>query len=204
MSKLFSINKNKEIFLIFILLIFNISTGFSQRFSAGFSAGVSSSQIDGDAQKGYKKVGVFAGVFTDILLNEKSSVRIEIEYLSKGAVNNVEQAGGTVYEEFKTHLQYLEIPVLFKYSFWSKISAGAGISTGYLLKSEIYTKGSLVSEQYYDMKTVDISPIVVADFHFFKKLSLTLKFRYSIAPIREDVERWYNNNLCLGLRYRFQ
>jgi hypothetical protein len=193
----------KILFSVGFALIF--SYGYSQNFHAGIVAGLNGSQVDGDTQAGFDKVGAIFGLFVDYPISEKISVGSEVYYIGKGALKTDKLADGTSVQEFKTVLNYIEIPFLFRYQVLKKISLAVGIAPAYLFSDKLYNQGLLISANEYNIRNYDISPILEADFQFFKKLGITLRYSLSIITIRTDDNHfWYNRDLSVGLRYKIK
>ncbi len=190
--------------LLLIVLVLIFSTGYSQNFHGGIVAGLNGGQIDGDTQRGFKKVGILAGMFVDYPISERLTVGAEIYYIGKGAVKKTELADGTVYEEFKTVLNYIEVPFLLRYKAFEKIWISAGIAPSYLINNKLYEGGVQRIDNYYPLRDYDIEPMIQADFRFFKKLGISLRYSFSVVTIRSDNENWYSKNLSLGLRYEIK
>ena len=74
----------KKYFLIMVILISGYST-FSQRFNGALFGGMSTSQIDGDTQEGFDKLGFFAGVSVSTDFTKVIGAKIELYYIGKGA-----------------------------------------------------------------------------------------------------------------------
>lgn len=190
----------KKIFLI-ILLLSAVSFSPAQSFYGGITMGVSGSQIDGDEQSGYNKAGLLAGVFVGRDLAPNIALNIEMYYVGKGALMNTKYPDGTVSQEFKTHLNYIEMPVLAEWKVHEKFSVSGGLASAFLISSKLYYLQSLIPETQYSMKDFDFSPMAKVDFHFSERLNINLRFSYSVLTIRNDFG-WYNNNLSIAARYR--
>ncbi len=199
-------NKVKYLLLITIIIfLFSRNKTNAQTFKGGLLFGVSGSQIDGDVQSGYSKAGIFAGGFVKKEINEKSAFYIEMYYIGKGALSKTEYADGTVYEDFKVVLHYVEMPFLYHLKVTKRVSFKGGLAPAYLFKAKIFNQGSKnpIPESQYDMKNIDVSLMGQADFSLNKKIGFNVKFSYSPVSIRKDLW-WVNNNMSIGIRYNFQ
>lgn len=188
-------------FLFLFTFIFFSFVALSQNFYGGLLIGISGSQIDGDVQAGYDKAGLLGGVFVGHPIAETWFADAEMYYIGKGAVNNIKYADGTVSQEFKTHLNYIEMPLTVRWQAFEKISVSGGIASAFLISAKIYRFQSLVDENQYTMQNFDFAPMAKFDFHFSRKFSINLRFSYSVFSIRKDFG-WFNNNLSFALRYR--
>ncbi|NJO88978.1 MAG: hypothetical protein HC831_08485 [Chloroflexia bacterium] len=57
--------KYQSLLIFFSLLLVLQNYSFAQRFDGGVIGGLSTSQIDGDTQKDYKKLGFYSGVYVE-------------------------------------------------------------------------------------------------------------------------------------------
>ena len=107
----------------------------AQKFVGGATLGINASQVSGDNLGGYDKVGITGGVIVSRKLTEKSELEMRITYSAKGSrdVPNYEKGKYTAYY---LKLNYIEVPILYRYKF-KKIWLMGGISGGYLIKSSI-------------------------------------------------------------------
>ncbi|MEA2042175.1 MAG: outer membrane beta-barrel protein, partial [Bacteroidota bacterium] len=179
---------------IFVLLTF---AAFGQSFYGGLVGGFSGSQIDGDTQGGYTKPGFVAGVYVGRDLGGNKAFKIELYYIGKGALKNVKYANGTVVQEFKTHLNYVEMPIFYVWNFSEKFTFSGGIASAFNFSSKLYYKGGLLPESTYEMSPFDFSPIVKVEFNFSERMTIGVRFSRSVFSIRTD-DYLYNNNLSVA------
>lgn len=91
---------------------------------AGIKAGVALANLTGDISGTSMKTGFGFGGFLTFGLSETFSIQPELLYIMKGAKEDV--SGGTV----KLKLNYLQVPVLFKYDFPTQSSFKPSIFVG--------------------------------------------------------------------------
>ncbi|MFH1005720.1 MAG: outer membrane beta-barrel protein [Bacteroidota bacterium] len=219
----------KYLFLLSSLLFFTNSL-FSQRFHAGLSAGISTTQVDGDTYSGYNKIGLTAGGFvsTNISSSEKWKASFEIDYIQKGS-HKIPHPDKLDYTNYLLRLNYVEVPLLLKYQLSSvtmivdsvetthpKFSVEAGTSFGALVHAEEYSQYSQVIggtpfEKY------EWAFLIGLNYSFKKKMSINIRYEYSILPVRNNkiasynIYWWnklfsrgyYNNVLVFTLQYLF-
>ncbi len=198
--------KVASLLFLFILLSF---AGFSQGFNAGIIAGINASQVDGDRQAGYHKIGPICGGFVSRKLNPKLSWKMEMAYIQKGSklVPNIEK---NQWDYMLIKLDYIEVPVLF-YLWWEKfkINLELGLSFGALISSKEEDGGgeTVLVGPYRDF---EVAVVAGANFPINDKLSASLRYSYSILPIANQslVTVWktyggsYNNIVGLSLSYK--
>lgn len=95
----------KKIILL-ILLILSLTTK-SQPFFGGVAIGGTTSQIDGDHNNGFHKIGFTGGAFVGLELSDIFEAQFEIKYIQKGAKSSADDS-----YQFKIHLEYVELPLV--------------------------------------------------------------------------------------------
>ena len=195
----------KQSIIIVTLVIYSF-IGFSQSFSGGFMIGAGGSQIDGDEQSGYKKPGFIGGAYISRKLSENISFKIESYYIGKGAVLNIDQADGTVYQQFNTSLHYIEMPFLIAFTLHPKIEIALGIAPSYLFEHKLTQDRFLIDKSMYSLNSLDFQPIGQVDFFLTDKIITSLRFSYSITDVRKEdnMAIWKNNNISIVLRYKIK
>ena len=116
------------ILLIFLLPALNLK---SQNFNGGILAGVAGTQVAGDTYYGFHKAGIFAGGFVNLQVSEHSSFQMELEFFQKGSRENPDSANN--YNQYLFRVNYIELPVLYQYTFNKRFKVEAGPSLGFLV-----------------------------------------------------------------------
>lgn len=93
--------------LAILVLLFVCSSARSQAFYGGFAIGGTTSQIDGDHNNGFHKIGFTGGFFVGLELSDIFETQFEIKYIQKGAKSSAEDP-----YQFKIHLEYVELPLV--------------------------------------------------------------------------------------------
>lgn len=189
----------------------------AQQFDGGILAGGDISQVDGDYWVGYNKVGFLAGGFVCLEFSPHSSLQLEMEYIQKGSREN------DVYEENDLHsyllrLHYLEIPLLYQFTFLKRIQVEAGPAADVLLAYQEQTDGSELPN-LYPFRAVTLAGIVGVSGYITKHLKATFRFNYSLLSLRQPQPEgeggvpWrtflfergqFNNLLSLSVSYQFK
>lgn len=197
----------KTIRLLFLLISLSISLS-AQRFEGGFLAGMVASQVDGDTYSGYNKLGFSGGAYVFTPLSSKTSIQLEIKYISKGANKKVTDQD---LQQYTSYLNYIELPILFKLSTSNKIALEAGIGFGYLFSfSEKDEYGVLSSENAAYFKPFELSGLLGMNYAFTDYFSANIRFSYSILPIIDYGQTTasyfpsgaFNNLFTIGVYYR--
>ncbi len=92
--------------LSFILIFTTLSTK-SQAFYGGIALGGVTSQVDGDHNDGFHKVGFTAGAFVGLELNDIFDAQFEIKYIQKGSKASADDP-----TQFTIRLDYVELPLI--------------------------------------------------------------------------------------------
>ncbi len=183
--------------LFFIILMFCTEPAFAQNFTGALITGLSASQIDGDTQGGYDKLGFYAGFSVERNFGNVIGIKSELYYITKGAKENINGV-----EIFKTKLSYLELPVMLKIVPVKHVELDLGLAFSYLIKARMWSLGEEYPEGVVDVKDTQFSAIASGSYFFTDKTAFNVRFDYSFLPIKNN-PNWYSNNLSFGIIYLF-
>ena len=118
--------------ILLILFILPLSIK-SQAFFGGVAFGGVTSQVDGDHNNGFHKVGFTAGAFVGLELSEILETQFEIKYIQKGARSAADEP-----YQFLIRLDYVELPLVASANLgflningrtldWIAVEAGASV-----------------------------------------------------------------------------
>ncbi len=140
----FSLSRFLTFSLSFSLALFlSLPSLFAQeqRFKASLQIGLNASQIDGDIDFGFHKLGLQSGINVATILSDKQQVSVGIHYSQRGSQPKL-YGDFAPPNPFKINLQYIEVPILFHYQDWEvgekeyyKFNFAGGLSYGRLFKS---------------------------------------------------------------------
>ncbi len=185
-----------KIFILCLLLVLVFVNAKSQQFGGGLMGGLSAGQIDGDTQKGYKRLGFYGGMYVTYDFNKLLGFKIETFYIGKGAKKVINKV-----EEFKSQLNYIEMPFMLSIKPVNQFRLNIGLAGAYLINAKLFERGYEIPEDLYDINQFDWGGIITGEYYFSERLAVNLRFEYSIIPIRQEPRRWYNSNLSFGLLY---
>lgn len=124
----------KRLFYL-LTFIFTLLTHYalSQAFYGGIAFGGTTSQIDGDHNNGFHKVGFTAGAFVGLELSDILETQFEIKYIQKGSRSDADDP-----YQFLIRLDYVELPLVASANLgflningytldWIAVEAGASI-----------------------------------------------------------------------------
>jgi len=210
-------NLKMKKYCLLILLCLPLAT-FAQRFNAGILAGAVISQVDGDLWQGYHKLGFLGGGYVNLRLSPHSAFQMEMEYIQKGSRKNTDPENGDELF-YLLRLHYLEIPILYQFTFGRRFSAEIGPAADVLLGSheESYDASGQKGENIVPLRTFTLSGIVGLSAYITKHLKTNFRFNYSLMSIRNAsapyppeyrkiLFEWgqYNNVLSLSLCWDFK
>ena len=184
----------------------------AQKFNGGIIAGGVVSQIDGDTWVGYHKFGYLAGAFVSLKLSPRSSFQLEMEYIQKGSrlnADSVTNAGNT----YIMRLHYLEIPLLYQFTFAKRVQAEIGPAADVLLSYYVESNG-METDVTVPYRTVTLSGIAGISCFITDHLKADFRFNYSLISINSGYVNGarkilfetgqYNNVLSLALIWYFK
>jgi len=200
----------KKIVLL-ILICFPLA-GFTQRFNGGVLAGGLVSQVDGDNNEGYHKAGYLGGAFVSLKISPRSSFQLEMEYIQKGSrqgADTVTNTGNT----YLVRLHYLEIPLLYQFTFAKRFQAEVGPAADVLIGYYVESDG-LETDVTIPYQPVTLCGIAGISCFLTDHLKAGIRFNYSLISIRDGHvagERkilfesgQYNNVISLALSWYFK
>ncbi len=172
-----------------------------QHFRASAAAGVNFSQIEGDAQQGYNKIGVSVGVKGAYCFKPNFDMSAELLYNSRGGRPNFKAPPPTfsdISPLFKAELNYADIVLAANFHFkpdnsytFYRQSLQIGISYGRLLSSKITINSnrgdsynnSLENELQDAIKQDDIGLLVGYTWNVTSRFGIGVKHVFSLRQI---------------------
>jgi hypothetical protein len=187
----------------------------AQEFNGGIIAGGIISQVDGDTWKGYDKFGYLAGGYVSLKISPHSSFQMEMAYIQKGSRHNADSSN--FYDQtYLLRLHYLEIPVLYQYTFGRRFSLEAGPAVDVLMGYEEEQDG-ISDPPTEPIRNITLSGILGASVYLTHNLKANFRLNYSLMSLRDtdapypDAYRkmffqygQFNNVLSLSLMWDFK
>lgn len=193
-----------------VLLCFPLA-GLTQKFNGGILVGGVVSQVDGDTWDGFHKFGFLGGAYVSLRVSPHSSFQMEMEYIQKGSRNA--DTVNVLNQEYLLRLHYLEIPVLYQYTFARRFSVEAGPAIDILLGSLELSNGSEFPNAV-PLRPVTLAGIIGVNGYITRHLKANFRFNYSLLSIRNGIGNGYrkilfeygqyNNVLSLSLCWDFK
>ena len=225
--------KYKYFFSIVLPLLFFLISGhgYSQRILGAVTAGLNLTQVDGDEEYGYKKVGLNVGpsVIIPFGKNKKWSFSMELLFSQLGSRQRSQYQNDTVidttkggyYDGYRLKLTYVQIPLMVHFTDKRIIAGGLGLLWGQLVdvrEWEDYNDGRGWYRTNTNLKGPyqlwDLEAVADVRLRLWQRLWLDVRYSYSIFPIRTRefvnpynhatwIRKQYNNIVTLKLTYIF-
>ncbi len=177
--------------LICIALIFSFSIlkTNAQKFGGGFVAGFVTSQVEGDTYGGFHKAGLLGGMWINYDFAQKSALQMELTYIQKGSRKSANPDQGD-YDTYLLRLGYVELGLIYQYTFAKKFFIEAGPSFSVLLHSyEEDVTGMQKESDNFKVGTFNVC--IGAGYNISEKWNVHLRTENSITSIRNDVQTGY-------------
>ncbi|MCX6247188.1 MAG: porin family protein [Bacteroidetes bacterium] len=186
----------------------------AQRFNGGVMAGGVVSQVDGDYYGGYNKFGYLAGGFVSLKVSPSSSFQMELEYIQKGSrINSDSTNAGNSY---LMRFHYLEVPLLYQFTFAKRFSLETGPAMDVLLGSLEESNG-IETQSTIPLRNITVAGIFGVSGFITDHLKVNFRINYSLMSIRQTAESYppsyryifwqkgqFNNLLSLSLLWYFK
>jgi hypothetical protein len=146
------------------------------------SAGINACQIHGDNYSGYDKVGLFGGVAVNARLTEKISLELGFYFSQKGARHNQNPDKGD-YTYYRVNLNYVDMPLSFRYKLNSVYFVTLGPSIAYLISyKEENERGDWTN--VYKFNKFETGLNIGLGRKLFNRFFVEVRSSNSITPIR--------------------
>lgn len=200
-------NTYKITYLLVLFCVLTLSS-YAQEFKGGLLGGLATTEVSGDRLQGPHKAGVYAGVFVNRQFTPKSSMQMELNFIQKGSRENPDSANA--YQSYLLRLNYIEMPVHYRFHFIEKAALEGGFSLGVLLNSyEEANDSEAVSATAFN--STDLSINIGVFYEFIENFKINVRYSNSILAIRphpnDQTYKWnkgqYNEVLSFVIFYEF-
>jgi len=202
---------------VFALLSLCSTRALAQRFNAGLIVGPTFCQVDGDSYYGFHQLGITAGAYANLPLEENFSVQMELKYSLLGAHSSHYEITERMppLKPYSLRLHYAEIPLMLQYNLG--VFRVSGRSLDFLtleagISADVRLRATEDVDADYQVTTSRWSPISAtanAGVHvaFNDHLGLGARFMYSVVPCRFSgnpgwfYNQYYNKVVQITLTY---
>lgn len=180
----------KKLFL-FVLLAAGVFVSNAQ-LNFGAKAGLNVANITGKDVYDYRsKAGVYFGGFASLDLTARLSAKAEMFYSVQGARWDDDNE--------KTMMNYVQVPVLVKYTIASGFYAEAGPQVGFLLKAKDNDEGDEYSIKEF-VKKNDVSLVIGAGYDINKRVGVSVRYNAGLVKFYGEEK---NSVFQAGVTYTF-
>lgn len=202
--------------LVIVIAASAQSEAQAQRFGGGAYVGLISSHVlETGVPATYNKVGFWGGAFTDFRFTPKSTMQLEISFVQKGTRQLGTLKNDNV--DVGVNLNYLEVPVLYRWWGIRHMSVEIGPQFGVLLGYKEWDQfGDLQGPNlnYKEFERFELSATAGLSYYFLKnRLEVNARYAISALPIRVrpqagsavwPVARQYNSLFAFSVRFWFK
>ena len=207
----------KMMFSALAVLVFGFATAQEEAKTAskvkfGAKGGVNLANIVGDdAGDANMFVGFNAGMFVEIPITEKLTIQPEVLYSAQGSKSEGQfDIEGDLYDIKATlKMNYINVPVMFKYQLAEKYSIEAGPYVGFLVsakvKAEVVGFGSATEDIKDSFKSTDFGLGVGMNYEFSDVIFANARYQGGLTQIGDTGEgdNVKNSVFQIGLGFRF-
>ncbi len=169
--------------ILFIIFFFSIAFSQAQSFNAGLQFGMTGTQVTGDQLSGFNKAGLFGGAFVNHSAGRLGDFQLELNFIQKGSRKNAHPDKGD-YLQYLMRLNYLALPVFYKFKIKKTLSLELGVEFAYLINSKEFDEYGLMTQALEDFKKYDLSGFAGLGVSFKSNFRFVFRYSYSILPIR--------------------
>ncbi|MGB1037828.1 MAG: outer membrane beta-barrel protein, partial [Bacteroidia bacterium] len=181
----------------------------SQGFNAELLLGANFSQVDGDQLGGYNKLGLNTGIQINRKISDDWEGAFELRYSMKGAKKVIDPEAPPTFT-LKLNYQYVEVPLLAKFTRFDPLTLYAGPSIGVNVQNEREENGIKISET--ELNKTEIGFHLGGTYYLNQNIGLDLRHSYSLFSVTEKNARsigpswfnrtgWYNRLFTIGVVY---
>jgi hypothetical protein len=169
--------------ITFLLILASFLEVKAQNFKGEIYAGAVGSQVSGDELSGFNKGGFAIGAGVRLNIDEKSSVGFRLGYIQKGSRKPSAEVDG-IPSFYLMRLNYIEMPILYRYRMGKKLYFEAGPSLGYLFSAHEEDQDGEMPYMKPFLK-FDLSATGILGYPLGKNWDFQFGLIQSVLPIRE-------------------
>ncbi len=185
--------------LIFLFSVTCVNL-YSQVFTGHLYLALNASQVDGDTQWGYKKPGISVGLLVELNTKTKISLQSGLYFTTKGARETNDNL-----PVFKTHFNYVEIPLDLVYTPVDKLGIVVGLAGSYLISAKLSDVYGVISTDEYTLKNTNAEITGGLWYQVQQHYRVGFKYSYSLFSITNNANMrdWYHNCVKIEILYQF-
>ena len=202
--------------LVLIAVVSVLSANLSaQSFNAGLIVGPIFAQVDGDRYFGYHQLGLTAGAYVNLPLDEHFSAQMELKYSVLGAHSSTKEVMEYYYPPYSLRLHYAEIPIMLQYNLGNfrvsgrpldfiTLEAGPSVDVRLKATEDVDADYQVTTARWNLFSMTGNAGIHIA---FNEHWGMGARFMYSIVPCRFTgnpgwfINQYYNKVIQFTLTY---
>lgn len=203
--------KNRNIkYTLAALLSLNLGVVMAQSYDSGnpefgIKGGINSSNLySSDADDENMLVGFNAGVYAKLPITDNIAFQPELLYTTKGS--KVEYNSALINQTAKIRLDYIELPLLFKFNLTENFNLQAGGYASYLVNSKVKAEGAVDFERDVTDNLQKFDAGLAAGVGVdFNPVSVGLRYNYGLTAIGKEnkpFEDAKNSSFSLYVAYK--
>ncbi len=169
----------KQVFFLLFLITLAVLVK-AQRFEGGVVVGLSGSQVDGDGYGGYKKAGIYSGLWVRMPIAERLDIQAELAFSQKGS-KRLPDKNGNIHYLLK--LNYVDFPLSVRYNISDKIGIESGFNAGFFAGAKEYLNYEPID--YGDFHKVELAFLLGLYWNMYDNISIGVRNSNSILSIRK-------------------
>jgi len=192
----------KKLFLtsfVMVLACYSLAQGVSGGIKGGLNLANQKYSSDLFSLNTTARPGFHGGVYVVAMINENFGIQPEALFSMQGA--NWDFQG----EDGKFKYNYVNVPVLFRYSFTEIISIHAGPQFGFLLSAELESEDGSAQDWKDSSKGMDFSGATGVEFDLPNGLGFGARYMHGFSNVAEDgavFDEVKNRAIQLYLKYK--
>ncbi len=190
------------LFVMVVMAILGTTNVNAQDVKFGAKAGINLAHLRGERETSNIRTSVHFGLVAEYKFNEQFAIQPELLYSGQGG----EEKGTLIGADIKitNKLDYLNLPVMFKYYVTERFSLQAGPQLGILLSSKVKaSKGSSSAEEDIEgVKSVDFGFNLGLGFKVNKNLFFDARYNLGLNNIAEEGDA-KNGTFQISVGYMF-
>ena len=185
----------KKILLVAVIALISM-VGLNAQTSFGAKAGLNVANLSGDVTDNKALIGFNIGAFAEITLADSFYLQPELLYSTQGA----QYDGSDSDFSADLNLNYIIIPIMFKYDVATRFYLEAGPQIGFLVSAEVMDQD--IKEEF---ESTDFGVNFGLSYGFTEKLFAQARYNIGMSDIVKDNEgdKISNAVLSFSLGYKF-
>ena len=190
----------KKMILVAVIALFSM-VGVNAQTSFGAKAGLNVANLSGDITDNKALIGFNVGVFAEIMLADSFYLQPELVFSAQGTLIGDSLFGFDLFfliENF--NLNYINIPIMFKYDVANRFYLEAGPQIGFLVSAKFADV-----DVKDDFESTDFGANFGLSYGFTEKLFAQARYNIGLSNIAKDSggDKISNAVLSFSLGYKF-